>query len=57
MLTPDEKARILIDDIGVALTRGTKHYNVAGHPLLTVLAVIDALRRDGSIEIEGANAQ
>lgn len=45
------KAQILIADITDALSRGTKHFDVSGRPLLTVRAILEALQRDGKVEL------
>jgi hypothetical protein len=47
-----EKAILLIIEAEDALARGTKHYDVDGKPLTSVLAIITALSRDGEILIE-----
>lgn len=45
------KARILITDVTASLAAGTEHYDMQGQRLLTVRAVIEALERDGFVEL------
>lgn len=53
-MTPQEKAQALIDSVTNALKAGTKHYDIHGKPLTTVKEVIEALNRDGQVELEPA---
>ena len=44
-----EEALLLIE---LALANGIKHYSNDGKPLTTVLEVVQALQRDGSVQLK-----
>jgi hypothetical protein len=52
-----EKAILLIIEAENALARGTKHYDVDGKPLTSVLAIITALYKYGRIQLEPAEGE
>lgn len=51
-MTPAEKARIIVQDIRDALTRGVRHYNHAGERLLTIEAVLKTLIDEHEVRLE-----
>ncbi len=46
------KALLLVEAVRDALARGTRHYDVRGRELTTEREVLEALVRDGRIELE-----
>jgi hypothetical protein len=52
-----EKAILLISEAENALAQGTKHYDVNGKLLTSVLSIITALNRDGEILVEPAEGE
>lgn len=45
-------ATALIEATRKALERGVRHFDIHGKPLLTVMAVLVALNRDGQVTLE-----
>lgn len=54
MSDPGSKAEadLLIKSIGSAIARGCKHYDKKGRHLESIREVLEALNKDGSVEVE-----
>ena len=46
-------AELLAALVEVAIAHGRRHYSQSGEPLATTLAVLECLRREGFVTVEG----
>jgi len=46
-------AELLAALVEVAIAHGRRHYSESGEPLATTLAVLECLRREGLVTVEG----